>query len=92
MEFENPFVYRKPEWLVEYEREQRRAARAKRLGRPIGKWGGARKGSGKKRERPYDSKVYINHTRIQYQLLMDLGEGDLSAGVQKLIETKLEEM
>jgi hypothetical protein len=90
MEFDNPFEYKKPEWLVLEEREKRREARAKRLGRTIGNWGGRRKGAGKKRERPYDAKVYINHTRMQYLLLMDLGEGDLSAGVQKLIDQKLE--
>ena len=75
MEFDNPFEYKKPEWLVLEEREKRREAS---------------KGAGKKRERPYDAKVYINHTRMQYLLLMDLGEGDLSAGVQKLIDDKLE--
>jgi len=90
MEIDDPFVYKKPEWLVLEEREKRREARAKRLGRPVGKWGGRRKGAGKKRERPYDAKVYINHTRMQYLLLMDMGEGDLSAGVQKLIDEKLE--
>ena len=54
MEMEDPFVYQKPEWLLEMEREKRRAARAKRLGRAIGSHGGSRKGAGRKRERPYD--------------------------------------
>ena len=75
MELEDPFVYTKPEWLKLIQREKRRAARAKRLNRPIGKHGGYRKGAGRKRERPYDSQVYINHTRIQHQILMDMGNG-----------------
>ena len=89
MEMEDPFAYQKPEWILEMERDKRRAARAKRLGRAIGSHGGSRKGAGRKRERPYDSIVYIDHTRIQYQILMDMGKGDLSAGVQALIDEHL---
>jgi len=92
MELEDPFDYQKPKWLVLEEREKRRAARARRLGRPIGTWGGNRKGAGERYKKPYDSKVYIKHTRIQYSLLLDLGNGDLNAGVQKLIDTKLDEL
>jgi hypothetical protein len=92
MELEDPFDYKKPQWLVLEEREKRRAARAKRLGRPIGTWGGNRKGAGERYKKPYDSKVYIKHTRIQHSLLLDLGNGDLNAGVQKLIDTKLDEL
>lgn len=89
MEFEDPFVYEKPDWLKEIQREKRRAVRAKRLGRPIGKHGGYRKGAGRKRKNPYDTIVYIKHTRIQKQILLDMGNGDLSAGVQKLIDENL---
>jgi hypothetical protein len=92
MELEDPFDYQKPKWLVLEEREKRRAARAKRLGRPIGTWGGNRKGAGERYKKPYDSKVFIKHTRIQHSLLLDLGNGDLNAGVQKLIDTKLDEL
>ena len=92
MELEDPFDYQKPHWLVLEEREKRRAARSKRLGRPIGTWGGNRKGAGERYKKPYDSKVYIKHTRIQHSLLLDLGNGDLNAGVQKLIDTKLDEL
>jgi hypothetical protein len=92
MELEDPFDYQKPMWLVLEEREKRRAARSKRLGRPIGTWGGNRKGAGERYKKPYDSKVYIKHTRIQHSLLLDLGNGDLNAGVQKLIDTKLDEL
>jgi len=92
MELDDPFDYQKPKWLVLEEREKRRAARARRLGRPIGTWGGNRKGAGERFKKPYDSKVFIKHTRIQYSLLLDLGNGDINAGVQKLIDTKLDEL
>ena len=85
IEFEDPFQYEKPQWIVEKEREKRRAARARRLGRPIGKWGGYRKGAGRKRERKYDHMVGININRIQEQILREMGNGDLSAGVVALI-------
>lgn len=85
IELEDPFQYEKPQWLVEKEREKRRAARARRLGRPIGKWGGYRKGAGRKRERAYDHMVGININRVQEQVLREMGNGDLSAGVVALI-------
>lgn len=85
IELEDPFQYEKPEWLVEKEREKRRQARARRLGRPVGKWGGSRKGAGRKRVRVYDHMVGINLNRIQEQVLREMGNGDLSAGVAALI-------
>ena len=89
MELEDPFDYKKPDWLVEKEREKRRAARSRRLGRPIGEWGGRRKGAGRKRERQYDHMVGINVNRVQEQILRDMGNGDLSAGVIALINEHL---
>ena len=85
IELEDPFDYKKPEWLAEKEREKRRAARARRLGRPIGKWGGSRKGSGRKRVRVYDHMVGVNINRVQEQILREMGDGDLSAGIMALI-------
>lgn len=85
IELEDPFQYEKPQWLVEKEREKRRAARARRLGRPIGQWGGSRKGAGRKRERIYDHMVGININRVQEQILREMGNGDLSSGVVALI-------
>lgn len=66
--------------------EKRRAYRAKKLGRPVGKHGGYRKGSGRKRLREWTHRAYLNLDRIQVKLLEDLGNGDLSNGVQKLVE------
>lgn len=67
-------------------REKRRQYRAKKLGRPIGKHGGYRKGAGRPRTRTYTNRVYVTLDRIQTKILMDLGEGNLSKGVQKMIE------
>lgn len=85
MEMEDPFDYQKPDWLIEKEREKRREARAKKLGRPVGKWGGYRKGSGKKRKREFDFMVGIDVTRIQQKILEDMGQGSLQQGIQALI-------
>ena len=85
MELEDPFVYVKPDWLKEIEREKRRAARSKRLGRPIGTWGGRRKGAGNKKTRDWTHEVKVNLTRIQTQILEDMGKGVLRDGIQALI-------
>ena len=85
MELEDPFVYVKPDWLKEIEREKRRAARSKRLGRPIGTWGGRRKGAGNKKTRDWTHEVRLNLTRIQVQILEDMGKGVLRDGIQALI-------
>jgi len=85
MELEDPFVYVKPDWLKEIEREKRRAARSKRLGRPIGTWGGRRKGAGNKKTRDWTHEVKVNLSRIQTQILEDMGKGVLRDGIQALI-------
>lgn len=86
---ENPFDYetKKPEWVVLIEREKRRAARAKRLGRAIGKHGGYRKGAGRPKTKVYTDEVKINLTNIQRMLLEDMG--GIEIGIQKLIEEHL---
>jgi hypothetical protein len=85
MELEDPFVYEKPDFIKEIEREKRREARSKRLGRPIGTWGGRRKGAGTKKTRDYTHEVRLNLTRIQVQILEDMGKGILRDGIQALI-------
>jgi len=87
-EIEDPFHYEKPEWLVLKQREHNRQLREKRLGRPIGTWGGKRQGAGlkKKTEEPkYTNLVALTLNRIQKQVLIEMGNGDLDAGVQNLI-------
>ena len=85
MELEDPFVYEKPEFIKQIEREKRRAARAKRLGRPVGTWGGRRKGAGVKKTRDYTHEVRLNLSRIQVQILEDMGKGKIRDGIQALI-------
>jgi len=85
MEMDDPFVYEKPEFIKQIEREKRRAARARRLGRPIGSWGGRRKGAGAKKVRDWTHEIRLNLTRIQVQILEDMGNGDIRAGLQALI-------
>ena len=87
-EIEDPFHYEKPEWLVLKQREHNRQLREKRLGRPIGTWGGKRQGAGlkKKTEEPkYTNLVALTLNSIQKQVLIEMGNGDLDAGVQTLI-------
>ena len=89
---DDPFDYPEPfkppitEDKKEEIREKRRAYRAKKLGRPIGKHGGYRKGAGRKRTRAWTHRAYLVLDRIQVKLLEDLGKGDLSNGVQHLVE------
>lgn len=86
---ESPFDYdnKKPDWVIEIEREKRRAYRAKRLGRPIGKHGGYRPGAGRPKVKKYTDEVKVNLTKIQRMLLEDMGGVEI--GIQKLIEEHL---
>lgn len=90
--FDDPFDYPEPfkppitEDKKEEIREKRRAYRAKKLGRPIGKHGGYRKGAGRKRTRTWTNRVYLVLDRIQTKILMEMGNGNISNGVQKMIE------
>lgn len=51
-------------------------------------WGGKRLGAGRKRKHPKELPPEINLTlnSIQKKTLTEMGEGDLSRGIQKLIE------
>lgn len=85
---DDPFEYEKPEWLILKEREHNRKLREKRLGRPIGTWGGARKGAGTKKRK--DKPTYTDYTglhlnNIQRQVLTEMGNGDLGKGIEALI-------
>ena len=84
---ENPFEYKKPEWLIQIEREKRRAYREKKLGRPLGQHGGYRPGAGRKRKKQWTEQVKVNLTRLQKMLLDEMG--GVEAGIQKLIDQHL---
>lgn len=84
---ENPFKYsdEPPEWLVNKKRMQRRKRREKKLGRPIGEWGGSRPGAGRPRLKTKQTfDLSINN--IQRLLLEEIGGGDLTRGIQRLID------
>ena len=82
---DDPFEYSKPDWLIEIERKKRREQREKRLGRPVGTWGGKREGAGKRKPKDHTHEARINLTSIQYQILLEMGNGDWENGLNKLI-------
>ena len=83
---ENQFVYEKPEWLILKQREARRTQREKKLGRTVGRWGGTRIGAGRPKVRVFDYTIGINVSSLQYKMLLEMGDGDLSNGVIALIK------
>ena len=85
-DYPEPFKAPKTEEQIDKLREKRRAYRAKRLGRPIGKHGGYRKGSGRPRQREWTHRAYLVLDKIQVKLLEDLGNGDMHKGIQQLVE------
>ena len=87
IEMDDPFVYKTFEELrKQKKREYDRKRKERILGRPLGKHGGYRPGSGRKRKIPWTDKAFLFLTRIQKQILIDMGKGDLSKGVQALIK------
>jgi hypothetical protein len=85
-EMDDPFEYKKPEWLILKEREHRRNLRAKRLGREIGTWGGKREGAGTpKKKKEFTHEVGLNLSNIQVLLLKEMGKGSLNEGIMALI-------
>ena len=86
-DYPEPFKPQKTAEQRETLAEKRRVYRAKKLGRSIGKHGGYRKGAGRKRVRPWTHQVFLELQNIQLKLLLELGNGDLNKGVQKLVET-----
>jgi len=96
--FRDPFAdydnIKPPEWFSEEKREKNRARRAKKLGRPIGKHGGRRKGAGRKATKPKINvveglNVVFKLNRIQELSLKEMGDGDVNAGIQALIDKYL---
>lgn len=85
--FDYPEPFKPPQTKEQQDdtKAKRRAYRAKKLGRPVGKHGGYRKGSGRKRTREWTHKVMLVLDSIQLKLVEDLGNGDLSNGVQELV-------
>lgn len=84
---ENPFKYPEgtPEWIVDKKRQKRRDKRAAKLGREVGEWGGKRPGAGRPKEKSEES-FKLNLNNIQKLNLREMGNGNLEAGIQRLID------
>jgi hypothetical protein len=65
--------------------QRRKEALSKKLGRPIGTWGGKRKGAGKPRTLTYNTVAKLELNSIQKKVLTEMGNGILDAGIEKLI-------
>ena len=63
--------------------------REQRLGRPLGEWGGKRKGSGRPKVVPFNHVAKLNLNDLQKKVLKDMGEGSISAGIQALINENM---
>jgi hypothetical protein len=83
---ESPFNYPEgPDWLIDKKRQKRREKRAAKLGRAVGDWGGKRQGAGRPREKtPETFKLQLNN--VQRLNLEELGNGNITLGIQKLID------
>lgn len=90
---DNPFLYEDPEWLAQQQEILRRKEellkrekREEKLGRPLGTWGGKRAGAGRPKSKVHElNNVQLRLTRIQKQVLKEMGNGDIGYGVMALI-------
>jgi len=64
---------------------RRKEALSKKLGRPIGTWGGKRKGAGKPRTLTYNTVAKLELNSIQKKVLTEMGDGSIDKGIEKLI-------
>jgi len=62
---------------------------AKWLGRPIGEWGGKRKGAGRFKKIIWDVEVRLQLNKFQKKLLEELGKGNARDGILELIKEKI---
>ena len=87
---DNPFQYpdKPPEWFLELARAKRRAKRSKKLGRPIGSWGGRRPGAGRPKEKTEEAATFTLNS-LQKKMLTEMGNGDINKGIQALIDQYL---
>lgn len=77
------------DWEQLEEQEKVAARQSKSNGRP---WGGARQGAGRPRKRvtPLEGlTIVVKLNNIQNISLREMGDGDLNAGVQRLIDKYL---
>jgi hypothetical protein len=65
--------------------KRRKEELSKKLGRPVGTWGGKRKGAGKPRTLAHNTVAKLELNAVQKKMLTEMGDGILDAGIQKLI-------
>jgi hypothetical protein len=65
--------------------QRRKEALSKKLGRPVGTWGGKRKGAGKPRTLTYNTVAKLELNSIQKKVLTEMGDGSIDKGIEKLI-------
>ena len=64
---------------------RRKEELSKKLGRPVGTWGGKRKGAGKPRTLTYNTVAKLELNSIQKKVLTEMGDGSIDKGIEKLI-------
>ena len=64
---------------------RRKEELSKKLGRPVGTWGGQRKGAGKPRTVTYNTVAKLELNSIQKKILTEMGDGSIDKGIEKLI-------
>jgi predicted ArsR family transcriptional regulator len=64
---------------------RRKEELSKKMGRPVGTWGGKRKGAGKPRTLTYNTVAKLELNSVQKKVLTEMGNGILDAGIEKLI-------
>jgi hypothetical protein len=68
--------------------KRRKQEKSEKLGREVGTWGGKRPGAfGLKREYNVTARLQLNP--IQIKVLTEMGDGDISAGIEKLISEEM---
>jgi hypothetical protein len=65
--------------------QRRKKAMSEKLGRPVGTWGGKRKGAGKPRTLTYNTVAKLELNSIQKKVLTEMGDGSIDKGIEKLI-------
>jgi hypothetical protein len=65
--------------------KRRKEELSKKLGRPVGTWGGKRKGAGKPRTLTYNTVAKLELNSVQKKVLTEMGDGNIDRGIEKLI-------
>lgn len=81
-----------PEWRLEQiyadMRKKRREQLSEKLGREIAPWGGPRPGSGRPKTKTV-AEFNLKLNPVQRKILTEMGDGDIDAGIMKLINENM---